>query len=80
MPIECQSTDPSTGPACRSILWYYDSLIIALKRREINCGYLNLRHREEGGQFFRIVPDPKRRRALLAPEKESNPNPHLVAV
>lgn len=42
--------------------------------------YLNLHPREEGGVFFRIVPDPKRRRAVLAPEKETNSNPHLVAV
>lgn len=42
--------------------------------------YLNLHPREEGGQFFRIVPDPKRRRAVLAPENEANPTPHLVAV
>jgi hypothetical protein len=42
--------------------------------------YLNLHPREEGGEFFRIVPDPKRRRAVLAPEKETNPNPHLKAV
>ena len=42
--------------------------------------YLNLHPREEGGQFFRIVPDKERRRAVLAPEKEANPNPHLVAV
>ena len=42
--------------------------------------YLNLHPREEGGQFFRIVPDPKRRRAVLAPVKEANLNPHLIAV
>lgn len=42
--------------------------------------YLNLHPREEGGQFFRIVPDAKRRRAVLAPEKDSDPSPHLVAV
>lgn len=42
--------------------------------------YLNLHPCEEGGQFFRIMPDPKRRRAVLAPVKETNPNPHLVAV
>jgi hypothetical protein len=42
--------------------------------------YLNLHPREEGGLFFRIVPDKERRRAVLAPEKEANPNPHLVAV
>jgi hypothetical protein len=42
--------------------------------------YLNLHPREEGGQFFRIVPDPKHRRAVLAPETVANPKPHLVAV
>jgi integrase len=42
--------------------------------------YLNLHPREEGGLFFRIVPDKERRRAVLAPEKKANPNPHLVAV
>lgn len=42
--------------------------------------YLNLHPREEGGVFFRIVPDRKRRRAVLAPEKETNSNPHLVAI
>lgn len=42
--------------------------------------YLNLHPRDEGGQFFRFVPDPKRRRAVLAPEKDANPTPHLVAV
>lgn len=42
--------------------------------------YLNLHPREEGGQFFRIVPDKERRRAVLASEKEANPNPHLKAI
>lgn len=42
--------------------------------------YLNTHTREEGGEFFRTVPDVKRRRAVLAPEKDSNPNPHLKAV
>ncbi len=42
--------------------------------------YLNLHPKEEGDEFFRIVPDPKHRRAVLAPEKETNPSPHLVAV
>jgi hypothetical protein len=46
----------------------------------IKCHYLNLHPREEGGQFFRIVPDLKRHRAVLAPEKAVNPNLHLVAV
>jgi hypothetical protein len=34
--------------------------------------YLNLHPRGEGGEFFRIVPDPKRRRVVLAPEKAVN--------
>jgi len=42
--------------------------------------YLNLHPKEDGSEFFRIVPDTKRRRAVLAPEKEANPAPHLVAV
>ena len=46
----------------------------------VRKNYLNTHTREEGGQFFRIVPDPKRRRAVLALEKETNPNPHLKAV
>ena len=46
----------------------------------VRKNYLNTHTREEGGEFFRIVPDPKRRRAVLAPEKETNPNPHLKAV
>lgn len=42
--------------------------------------YLNLHPREEGEQFFRIVPDPTCRRAVLAPEKHANPTTHLVAI
>jgi site-specific recombinase XerD len=42
--------------------------------------YLNLHPKDEGADFFRIVPDPKRRRAVLAPEKVAIPTPHLVAV
>ena len=42
--------------------------------------YLNLHPKDEGAEFFRIAPDPKRRRAVLAPEKETSPNPHLKAV
>ncbi len=42
--------------------------------------YLNLHPKDEGAEFFRIEPDPKRRRAVLAPEKDASPTPHLVAV
>ncbi len=42
--------------------------------------YLNLHPREEGIAFFRIVPDPECRRAVLAPWKELNLNSHLVAI
>jgi hypothetical protein len=42
--------------------------------------YLNLHPREEGVQFFRIVPDPKRRRAVLAPEPKASATPHLKAI
>ena len=42
--------------------------------------YLNLHPREEGGQFFRIVPDPRGRRAVLSPESESTPETHLRVV
>jgi hypothetical protein len=42
--------------------------------------YLNLHPREEGGQFFRIVPDPKRRRAVLAPATEVKSGKHLKAI
>lgn len=42
--------------------------------------YLNLHPREEGGQYFRIVPDPKRRRAVAGPEPESKPETHLRVV
>lgn len=42
--------------------------------------YLNLHPREEGERFFRIVPDTKRRRAVLAPAPAVKPEPHLKAV
>ena len=42
--------------------------------------YLNLHPREEGEQFFRIVPDPERRRAILAPASTAEANPHLRVV
>lgn len=41
--------------------------------------YLNLHPREEGGQFFRIVPDAKLRRAVLA-ESKSEQLAHLKAI
>lgn len=41
--------------------------------------YLNLHPREEGAEFFRIVPDPKSRRAVLAKPKVAA-KPHLRAV
>jgi hypothetical protein len=34
----------------------------------------------EGSEFFRTIPDVKRRRAVLVPEKKNHPNPHLKAV
>ena len=37
--------------------------------------YLNTHTQEEGGEFFRVAPDPKTRRAVLSPEKETNPAP-----
>lgn len=42
--------------------------------------YLNLHPREDGEEFFRIVPDTKRRRAVLAPKSEKMTEPHLRAV
>ena len=42
--------------------------------------YLNLHPKEEGGEFFRIVPSKELRRAVLAPEKAASSSPHLVAV
>lgn len=42
--------------------------------------YLNLHPKDEGSQFFRIMPDFKRRRAFVAPEKAASVNPHLQAV
>jgi hypothetical protein len=41
--------------------------------------YLNLHPKEEGGEFFRIVPDAKRRRAVLAKPKPAAKS-HLRAV
>lgn len=41
---------------------------------------LNLHPREDGEQFFRIVPDPMRRRAVLAAATTAGANPHLRAV
>ncbi|MEI6673705.1 MAG: hypothetical protein WCO57_00860 [Verrucomicrobiota bacterium] len=42
--------------------------------------YLILHPREDGEAFFRIVPDVKRRRAVLAPEEAASANPHLKAI
>ena len=42
--------------------------------------YLNLHPREEGEQFFRIVPDPKRKRAVLAPAPAAKTEPHLKVI
>jgi hypothetical protein len=42
--------------------------------------YLNTHPREEGEIFWRIVPDPKRRRAMLAPVPKKSAKPHLRAV
>lgn len=42
--------------------------------------YLNTHTQEEGGEFFRTVPDVKRRRAVLAPKSKTKPVPHLKAV
>jgi hypothetical protein len=41
---------------------------------------LNLHPREEGEQFFRIVADPERRRAVLVPAPTAEAKPHLRAV
>jgi len=42
--------------------------------------YLTLHPREDGESFFRVTPDPKHRRAVLAPAKEASATPHLKAV
>ena len=42
--------------------------------------YLNTHTQDEGGDFFRIVPDPKRRRAVLAAKPKSKPARHLRVV
>lgn len=42
--------------------------------------YLNTHTQNEGHEFFRVVPDLKHRCAVLAPKKETNLNPHLVAI
>jgi hypothetical protein len=42
--------------------------------------YLNLHPKEEGGEFFRIMPDPKRRRAVLSPKSKTKPVRHLRVV
>ncbi len=42
--------------------------------------YLNTHSRDEGEEFWRIVPDPKRRRAVLGEEREDKGAEHLRAV
>jgi hypothetical protein len=42
--------------------------------------YLNTHTRDEGGKFFRIIPNPKLRRAVLAPEPKASATPHLKAI
>jgi hypothetical protein len=42
--------------------------------------YLNLHPKDEGASYFGLFPDPKRRRALVSPEPETDPNPHLKAI
>ncbi|MGB6219393.1 hypothetical protein [Haloferula sp.] len=42
--------------------------------------YLNAHSREEGSTFFRIVPEPARRQAVIAPEPEIDVPSHLKAV
>ena len=46
----------------------------------VRKNYLNTHTREEGGEFFRTVPDVKRRRAVLAPKSKTKPVPHLQVV
>jgi len=41
---------------------------------------LNLRTREEGGKFFRIVPDMKKGVAVFAPAQETSATSHLKVV
>ena len=42
--------------------------------------YLNTHTQDEGGEFFRTVPDPKRRRAVLAAKPKTKPVRHLKVV
>ena len=42
--------------------------------------YLNTHTQDEGGEFFRTVPDPKRRRAVLSPKSKTKPVRHLKVV
>jgi hypothetical protein len=42
--------------------------------------YLDLPPHDEGDQFFRIIPDTKRRRAVLSPVSKKAETPHLRAV
>ena len=42
--------------------------------------YLNTHTQEEGGEFFRTIPDVKRRRAVLAAKPKTKPVRHLKVV
>jgi len=42
--------------------------------------YLNLHTKEDGSQFFSIVPDMEKGVAVFAPAQESNATPHLKAI
>ena len=42
--------------------------------------YLNTHTQDEGSAFFRITPDLKRRRAVLAAKSKAKPAPHLKVV
>ena len=42
--------------------------------------YLNTHTQEEGNEFFRTVPDPKRRRAVLSAVPKAKPVRHLKVV
>jgi hypothetical protein len=42
--------------------------------------YLNTHTQEEGGEFFRIVPDPAARKAMLAPPQAPIDKKHLKVV
>lgn len=52
----------------------------SMKGREDKLINLNTHTREEGGEFFRIVPVTEQRRAVIAPESGQVPTAHLRAV